>query len=112
MISNNYGNHLIKFQPCPGDLEDYPSSTACRISELGDGTIIEQTVTPNDLCDEDDLHMFLLGIARKYRVGDGNLIITDVIDCLQSSIFKNKFSQFSLRFLIPGVPQKGQYQYQ
>ena len=60
-----------KFQPCPGDLETYPSSTACRISELADGTVIEQTVTPNDLCDADDLHMFLLGIARKYRVGDG-----------------------------------------
>ena len=71
-MSNDFGNFVIfKLQPCPGELEDYPSSTACRISELGDGTVIEQTVTPNDLCDADDLHSFLLGIARKYRVGDG-----------------------------------------
>ena len=39
----------------------------------GDGTVVEQTVTPSELCDQKDIKMFELGIARKYRVGDGNL---------------------------------------
>ena len=78
-------------QPCPGRLVDYPSSTACRVSALGDGTVIEQTVTPSDLCDPGDIKSFLLGIARRscphypelvtcynvimirYRVGDGQV---------------------------------------
>ena len=52
---------------------NYPSSTACRVSALGNGTVIEQTVTPSNLCDRGDIHSFLLGIARKYRVGDGQV---------------------------------------
>ena len=60
-------------QPCPGPLVNYPSSTACRVSALGNGTVIEQTVTPSNLCDPGDIHSFLLGIARKYRVGDGQV---------------------------------------
>lgn len=52
---------------------NYHSSTACRIHTLGDGSIIEQTVTPTDLCDPDDIARFLLGIAKKYRVGDGKI---------------------------------------
>ena len=70
-------------QPCPGQLVDYPSSTACRIAVLGDNSIVEQTVTPSNLCAAKNIHRsglitlhyyshiyyrFQLGIARKYRV--------------------------------------------
>ena len=64
-------DHPIHPKKCPGQLLNFQSSTACRISTLGDGTVIEQTVTPTDLCDDDDIQRFLLGIARKYRVGNG-----------------------------------------
>ena len=52
---------------------DYPTSTACRVSALGDGTVIEQTVTPSNLCDPADIRSFLLGIAR--RSGSNVIII-------------------------------------
>merc|ERR1719410_3164950 len=66
-------DHPVNPKPCPGQLVDYPTSTACRVSALGDGTVIEQTVTPSNLCDAADIRSFLLGIARRYRVGDGQV---------------------------------------
>ena len=57
---------------------DYPSSTACRVSALGDGTVIEQTVTPSNLCDPGDIKSFLLGIAR--RSGSEAIIISVTCD--------------------------------
>ena len=64
---------MIMFKACPGQLLNYPKSYACRISTLGDGTIVEQTVTPVELCDFRDIQMFKLRIAKKYRVGDGKV---------------------------------------
>ena len=89
-LFNTESNDHSTRQPCPGLLVDYPSSTACRVSALGDGTVIEQTVTPSSLCDPGDIKSFLLGIARRsgaimssisrahvymirYRVGDGQV---------------------------------------
>ena len=68
----------LHWQPCPGDLVDYPSSTACRVSALGDGTVIEQTVTPSNLCDPGDIKSFLLGIARR---SGADAIIICLVTC-------------------------------
>ena len=66
--------YIFHGQSCPGELKNYPKSYACRISTLGeslDYKIVEQTVTPVELCDIKDIQMFKLRIAKKYRVGDG-----------------------------------------
>ena len=67
---------IFLLQSCPGELKNYPKSYACRISTLGESRannnkIVEQTVTPVELCDIKDIQMFKLRIAKKYRVGDG-----------------------------------------
>ena len=65
--------YIFHGQSCPGELKNYPKSYACRISTLGeslDYKIVEQTVTPVELCDIKDIQMFKLRIAKKYRVGD------------------------------------------
>ena len=91
LLSREMHYWLLSVQPCPGQLVDYPSSTACRIAVLGDNSIVEQTVTPSNLCAAKNIHRldsglvtcsllfpypfisymyyrFQLGIARKYRV--------------------------------------------
>ena len=76
MVSDNPSFYIFLVQSCPGELKNYPKSYACRISTLGESRsnnnkIVEQTVTPVELCDIKDIQMFKLRIAKKYRVGDG-----------------------------------------
>ena len=77
MLSDNPSFYIFLVQSCPGELKNYPKSYACRISTLGESQsnkIVEQTVTPVELCDIKDIQMFKLRIAKKYRVGDGKTL--------------------------------------
>ena len=52
-------------QPCPGLVqEDFPESVACRILTRGDGSVVQQTITPVSLCTEDHF------LSLKQRIGE------------------------------------------
>jgi len=59
--------------PCPGPLEEYPTSRACRVVALSTGEVVQQTVTPTELCSPKDIFRLKLNIARQYRDGAGQV---------------------------------------
>ena len=63
LLSREMHYWLLSVQPCPGQLVDYPSSTACRIAVLGDNSIVEQTVTPSNLCAAKNIHRLDSGLV-------------------------------------------------
>jgi len=59
--------------PCPGPLVEYPTSRACRVVALSTGEVVQQTVTPTELCSPKDVFRLRLNIAKQYRDGAGEV---------------------------------------
>ena len=60
--------------PCPGlQQQDVPESVACRLLTLGDGTVVQQAVTPVSLCSEEHFNTLRQRIAKTLRDGQGQV---------------------------------------
>jgi len=57
---------------CPGGhLELHPGSVACRLLALSNGSVVQQMVTPLELCSERHRAVLKRRIAKKFGDGDG-----------------------------------------
>ena len=60
-------------QNCPGsEAAPFPGSRACRLLALGDGSVVQQDVTPEDLCTEQHAASLRRMVARRFGDGQGN----------------------------------------
>ena len=53
--------------------EDSPESVACRLLTLGDGTVVQQAVTPVSLCSQNHFLALRQRIAKTLRDGNGQV---------------------------------------
>ena len=74
MIITNL-NHVSPLQECPAsELSVFPGSSACRLLALSDGTVVQQDVTPVELCQDKHVDNLRRVVAKKF--GDGRGTVT------------------------------------
>ena len=58
MDNNNYHS-------CPGTLTSFPGSSACRVMALSNGTVVQQAVSPVELCQPAHLASLKRAVAKE-----------------------------------------------
>ena len=58
MDNNNY-------RSCPGTASSFPGSSACRVMALSDGTVVQQVVSPVELCQPAHLASLKRAVAKE-----------------------------------------------
>ena len=73
------------YQKCPGlEPVTYPGSQACRLLALSDGTVVQQDVSPLELCLDHHITSLKRMIARKFGDGQASVICCFTDSCNES----------------------------